>query len=85
METTTSSTFRAVIVHEGGKYGYTYNMDRATADEAFADRDRLANDPVKWGGLNDHKVEFVVTETTSTVTKDGLSRAEVILTSVVER
>lgn len=71
MEATTTSetTYRAVIVHEGGKFGYTYNVVRETVEQAIADRDRLAADPL-FDELN-HEVTFVVikTATTTTVTE----------------
>ena len=77
MESTTTSetTFRAVIVHEDGKFGYTYNVPRETADEAFADRDRLANEDPALFSPDGHKVEFIVTKTTVTTTVTEVVRA----------
>ena len=76
MEATTTSetTFRAVVVHEDGKYGYTYNVQRETADEAFVDRDRLAANPALFQGNDGHNVEFVVVKTTVTTTTTEVKR-----------
>lgn len=84
METITTSTHRIAIVHgENAEFGYSYTAPRGTADEAFADRDRLAADPFFLG--LEHKIEFVVVKTTTTTTKVGLSSAEITLSAPVTR
>jgi hypothetical protein len=84
METTSTSTFRAVIVHEDGKFGHSYCTTRETADEAFADLDRFVSIVPGWN--LSHKVEVVVQQTTTAVTViDALTSATVTTSAVIVR
>lgn len=82
MNTTTTKSYRAVIIHDGGKCGHTYAGERASLDEAFDDRDEL----VRLLANSTFPREVVVQETITTVTTiDPLHRTEVTLVGLVER